>query len=268
MEEIIYKIDNWTIVKLLGGTAVILTSCFLFLSKGISAKIEKAITHSYDKKVLNIKGEIDKNNSILNSTIENYFSSSQKILDKRILAYELVWNSILEIRKKIPSGVLLIHQIMLDSELEDVNAFDKLDKNLKIGPLLRSYDSGVEVLKMVSDDEFLKYKPYLSDFTYKLFFTYRSLLGRVTHSFLYSYSKGEIYQWKKDKNLKQILNITLTNEELDYIFKIKVDSLTNIIDLIEYKILQDFRNSLNIKESTNDSIDYLKDIERILNIPK
>jgi hypothetical protein len=258
-------IDDWTIVKLLGGSALIMASFTALISKMLSTKIEKTINHNYDKKLQNLKGEIDRNNSILNSTIQNYFSSSQKILDKKILAYEIVWNSILQIKKDFPAGVLVVHQLITDSELEKEDAHKTLNDNEMIGTLLRSYNGQKEVEKMLNDDELLKYKPYLSDQTYKLFYTYRALIGRVTHSFILEFNKGLIYHWKKDESLKKILEVTLTSQELNYVFEIQLDSLSRIIELVEYKILQDFRSSLNIKDSTNDSIKYVKDIEEILN---
>lgn len=44
----------------------------------------------------------------------------------------------------------------------------------------------------------------------------------------------------------------------------KIHALHSLIELIEYKILQDFKKNLNIKESETDTIDYLKQIEALM----
>ena len=138
-----------------------------------------------------------------------------------------------------------------------------------MGPLLRSYDTNEEMKVFVDNGKILMlYKPYISDRSYKLYYSYQGLIGRVTHQFIWEYSKLKVFDWKKDKGIEDILKITLTEKELDYVKSLKIGSLNTLIDLLEYKILQDFRDALNIKDSTSDTISYLKDIEQILNTSK
>lgn len=269
MQELIYKLDNWTIIKLLGGVAVVLIAIIGFFSKYLLTRLTQSSQHSYNSEIENIRGEISKNNSFLTSLIQNYFSSSQKILDKKIQAYELLWTSILKIKESFPGGISLVYQLLPDYEIEKENAFEDLNTNPKMGPLLRSYDMDTEMKKLVDNGKsLLDLKPYISDNSYKLFYTYQGLIGRITHKFIWDFQKSKLYDWKKDDALKSILKVTLTDKELSYIMSIKITALNSLTELIEYKILQDFRNSLNIKDSTNDTVEYLKDIETILNKTK
>ncbi|MES2574308.1 MAG: hypothetical protein V4572_05155 [Bacteroidota bacterium] len=266
MQEIIYKMDNWTIIKLLGGITIVITSIIGFFSKYLLNRFSQSSSHSYNSKIESLKGEINKNNNLLTSLTQNYFSSSQKILDKKIQAYELLWTTIINIKNSFPAGISLVYQLLTYNEITEENAFEKLDRNPKMGPLLRSYEMVTEMSKITNDGKsLLNLKPYITDNTYKLFYTYQGLLGRVTHKFIWNFQNNKLYDWKKDEALKGILKITLTEKELNYIINIEINSLHSLIELIEYKILQDFRNSLNIKDSTNDTVEYLKDIETILN---
>ena len=266
MQEIIYKMDNWTIIKLLGGLTIVIASIIGFFSKYLLNRLSQSSSHSYNSKIESLKGDINKNNNLLTSLTQNYFSSSQKILDKKIQAYELLWTTIINIKNSFPSGISLVYQMLTYNEITEENTFEKLDKNPKIGPLLRSYEIITETSKIANyGKSLLNLKPYITDNTYKLFYTYQGLLGRVTSNFIWEFQNNKLYDWKKDEALKGILKITLTEKELNYIINIEINSLTSLIELIEYKILQDFRYSLNIKDSTNDTVEYLKDIETILN---
>jgi len=269
MEEIIYKIDNWSIIKLLGGFSITLIAIILFFSNYLKKILNRAIDYKYEKKLEDVKGEIEKNNSTLSSIIQNYFSSSQKILDKKIHAYEELWTSIIEFKSFIPGGINLVFQILTDEELNDNKAYENLQNNGTLGKMLSLYNHEEEMKKFANkEDRLMKFQPYISDEMYKLFFVYRALVGRITHQFIWEFQNKKVYNWKKDKSLNGLLMIVLTEKELKYIYSIEISALPNLLDLLEYKILQDFRTNLNIKDSTNDSIEYLIDIEKIFGISK
>jgi len=266
LQELVYKIDNWTIIKLLGGFATVLMLIIGFAYKIFIAKIEQATKYGYDKKIEEIKGDINRSNNIVDSITRNHLSSSQKLLDKKIEAYELLWSSILNIRDNFPPGIFLVHMLLIDSEIEKPDAFADLNNNPKIGPILRSYDRDDEMKKLIDNGKSLIIlKPYLSDSSFKLFNAYQVLIGRVTHQFIWDYKHSKIYVWKNDESLEEILRITLTDKELNYIKDLKLNSLAALINLLEYKILQDYRINLEIKETTTDTIEYLKDISKIIN---
>lgn len=264
MKEIIHTIDNWSIIKLLGGLALILTAIIYFISHYFQKRLEKAIDYKYDRKLENLKGGIEKSNSTLSSAFQHFFSASQKTLDKKIHAYEELWSSLIKIKFYLPPGINLIYQILTDDELNNKNAFRDLHEKGTLGTLISSYNHDEEMEKYSAEDPLMKVQPYISDKTYKLFFVYRALNGRVTHKFLWDFHSHKIYNWKNDKSLTELLKIVLSQKELDYIYSIRVSSYPNLLDLLEYKMIQDFRKNLDIKDSTNDSIEYLKDIEKIL----
>ncbi|GLB52278.1 hypothetical protein NBRC110019_13170 [Neptunitalea chrysea] len=78
MEDIIYKIDNWTIVKILGGVAVVLTAILTFFSNYFLTKFRQREQHNLNKKIENLKGELSKQQSTYSSIIDNYFNNSDR----------------------------------------------------------------------------------------------------------------------------------------------------------------------------------------------
>lgn len=265
MQEIIYKIDNWTLIKLIGGLAFAMTAIIGFFSKYLLTRLKQSSQHSYNSEIEKIKGDIVKNNGLLTSIIQNHLSSSQKILDKKIQAYEILWTTILKIRDSFPSGISLVYQMLTDYEISKENAFEDLNNNPKMGPMLRSYEMDAEMKKIIDNGKHpLDFKPYISDNSFKLYYTYHVLIGRITHKFIWEFQKKKLYDWKQDPAMKDLLKVTLTEKEIHYIMSLKITAFSALTELIEYKILQDFRNSLNIKDSTNDTVEYLKDIETLL----
>lgn len=190
MQEIIYKIDNWTITKIIGGFVGVLTILGTIFSKWLLTKLTQAGQHNYDKRLEDLRGQINRNNGILSSIIQNYFSSSQKLLDKKIEVYDLLWSSILKIRDELPSGISLLYQISSDDELNKSTAFNYFNDNPKLGPQLKTYKIEKDVMPIVENERTLvPYRPFLSDNSYKLYSTYYSLIGRMTFQFIQNYSK-------------------------------------------------------------------------------
>lgn len=265
MQEVIYEISNWTIFKFLGGFTIIISAVMAFLSKYLLTRITQSSQHAYNNEIEKIRGEIGKHNELLTLIIQNHLASSQKILDKKIQAYEILWSNILEIRNNLPSGISLVYQIFLEDELTKDNAFEMLNDNPKVGPILRSYNTDSEMKKDVeAKKSLLKLRPYISDDSIKLFHSYEGIIGRITYKFIWDYAKNTVYNWKKDTAFKSILEVSLTEKEINYIMDTKIHALHSLIELIEYKILQDFKKNLNIKESETDTIDYLKQIEALM----
>lgn len=257
--------DNWTIVKLLGGFSVISTGIIIFISNYLKKITERSVNYRFEKRLEGFKGEIEKNNQFISSIIQNYFSSSQKILDKKIQAYEELWKSMIKIKAIIPSGINLTFQIFTDEELNNTNAYFNL-QNLSIN---LDYNVDDEMKNFFDvEDNLMKFQPYISDKIYKLFFVYRSVIVRVTHQFISTYNTKKVYNWKNDEGISNLLAIILTEKETKYIYSLPFSAFPNLLDLIEYKFVQDFRTNLDIKDSTNDSIGYLKDLEKIIEISK
>jgi len=265
MQEVIYEISNWTILKFLGGFTIVISAVMAFFSKYLLTRLTQSSQHAYNTEIEKIRGEIGKHNNLLTSIIQNHLSSSQKILDKKIQAYEMLWSNILEIRNNFPSGISLVYQIFMDDELAKDDAFEMLNNNPKMGPIFRSYNTDSEIKKNVEGKKsLLKLRPYISDDSIKLYHSYEGIIGRITYKFIWDYAKNRVYNWKKDNAFKSILALSLTDKEINYIMDTKIHALHSLIELIEYKILQDFKKNLNIKESETDTINYLKQIEALM----
>jgi uncharacterized membrane-anchored protein YhcB (DUF1043 family) len=264
----IYEIESWTLIKLLGGFAFVIVAAIGFLSKIFLTKVAHSSQHSYNRRLEDIKGEIDKSNNLLNSITSNYFSASQKIVDKKIIAYEILWKNFQRTREDFPSGISLVYQLLHDDEIEKENAYEDLDSNPKMGPVLRKHSQHEEMRKMIdTTKELTDFRIYLSEKSYALVKSYQGIIFRVTHMFIWEYEKKKLYQWKKDDAIITYMKSNFNEKEIAYINGIKVGALDNVLNLFEYKILKDIKKNLLITDSENDSIAYLKELQDKITSP-
>ncbi|WP_461791556.1 hypothetical protein [Pedobacter sp.] len=230
-------------------------------------RLQQSGKYQGDKKIEFQRGDIAKYNAILSSFFQNHLAASQKIFDTRVKAYEALWEKVLKLKEEFPAGIALVYQLLMDDELNAEDAFQSLDKNPKFGPTLRSYDHDKEMIKLVDSKSLLpKFRPYIADKSHQLFVTYNSLYGRITHSFIWNYQKGILYNWKKDEALISILQISLTANELKFVMQQKSRALNSLAEMLEYKIMADMREQLQISDSQKDSIQYIKDIDRLIHL--
>ncbi|HRG88938.1 MAG TPA: hypothetical protein PLW44_07980 [Chitinophagales bacterium] len=260
MNDIIYSLDNWSIIKLVGGLGVVILGLISILNNVLLSSHKFHLDRSIEK----FKNELNKENSLLNSIIQNHFSSSQKLIENKIVAYSKLWECTLFVKDTFPSSVSLVFFLFPDRWFLQKNAFEELTKSDKMVAGLDSIEENYVVNKILtSQPNLLIHKFYLSDVSYNLFFTYRALIGRVTNEFLFAYRNKEVYFWKSDEFLVEMLKVSLSPDELKYVMEAKVDSLKILMDLIEVKIVQEIRANIGISNSPADTIKVVKDIEKI-----
>jgi len=265
LEEIIHRIDNWSIIKLLGGTAAVLALVLGWFSKYFIRRLDQRNQHSFDKRLEEIKGAITKGNNTLNTTIGSYLSSSQKILDKKIQAYETLWASVTKLKGDMAQGIFFVHDIFPYKWFAEHSSFEKLNNNRNLGPAIRAYSIDKNVTVLLDNYKQIEAcKPYVTDKSYMRYYAYQAVIGRFTHEFIDAYSNRKLYCWKEDSHLNDIIKVILTEEEIKNIYDLELGSITRLVNLLEYKILEDIRSTLSIKDNTEDTISYLKQIESIL----
>jgi DNA-directed RNA polymerase subunit F len=264
MEDLVYQIDNWSIVKLLGGFAAILA----LFGKIIYKRLKFIWDKSAKKELEQIKSELQKSNSTLNNLQSSYLSHIEKFQDKKIEASTVLWNSVIEIKENIPSSLALILSIYPSSDLTN----EILDQENRYG------ESMGQRLAMINEGDMMKimppatkiesYRPFLNIELYRLFKLYVAVIGRVTFIVVNNYKNGNLNGWKNDDHLIQILKQALTKEELGYIKTQQIGSFDNLVHLLQIKIENEIQKTLSGKDFSKDTIDQLKELEKLSSTAK
>lgn len=212
-----------------------------------------------EKEIKRLEGEVNQSNSTLNSAIQSYFASSEKLLDKRVEAYEALWGALMNTKNSFSNPIYDIYNFLTDEEIDADNAFDRISATFMMEDKISNNNIKGD-LDGISNNIALmnQYMPYISSNSHTLLIVYAKAIGRISYNFYKEYSKQSIYSWKKDKPLMRLLSHALTKKEIEYINNIQLSSLATAINTIEYKILQEIQQSLNISHSAEDAIEHVK----------
>ena len=262
MEELINDLNNWALFKLFGGIGVVLSAIIIFISKLFNERIIQKWREGSNQRLEELKGLINKNNSVVGTLTQQIGQNFQKILDKRIKATELFWDRILKIKSSIPPVVHLCYQILLDDELNN-----KTLDNTSTGfgsqiAKLSMNDFSDELAK--NSEDINKLRPFISEELWVLMYAYQGFIGRTVYLLVDGYEKGEIKNWKEDSGVKQIVNTVLIKDELEYILKLKIHAYDSMLQLIENKILNELKRLISSDDLTQNSLTELKKINQIL----
>lgn len=262
MEELINNIDNWELFQLFGGLGVVLSAVIIFISKLLNERIIQKWKEISNHRLEELKGLINKNNSVVTTLTQQIGQNFQKVLDKRIEATKVFWDRILKMKSSIPSVVHLCYQIVLDEELNN-KTLDKTKSGFgsQISKLSLN-DFSNELIK--NSDEINKLRPFISEQLWVLMYAYQGFIGRTVFLLIDGYKQREIKPWKKDSGIKQIVQTVLTEDELKYILDLRVHSYDSMLQLLENKILNELKRLISSEDLTQNSLSELKKINQIL----
>lgn len=243
--------------------STIITIALSFIMYWIYIKIKGSIEHGNNKQTEELKGEISKNNALLNSTVQSYFKSSEKLIDKKIEAYCLLWETAQKVKDHILPEMETIYNILTNDEIGDINAFEKIGKASHIN----EYRRLMTEVELKSTHDFTKkvalHRPFISDKAFKLFIVMQIFILRLRYKFIESYINREIYDWKKDKATVGVLRASLKENEINHIMNIDIYSLRTLIEIFELKIIQTTKRDLNINHTAEDAVQYVRKMEEL-----
>ena len=262
MEALINNLDNWTIIKLFGGSSIVLVGITIFISKLINERIIRNWQKTSDKELTELKGKLNQNNSIISTLTSQVGQNFQKLLEKRIEASEIYWANLIRMKSTIPAVVHLSYEIFLDEELTTEN-LDKTKSNFGREISEISDINFIDNLTFFSET-IIKVRPFLSDKLWLIMYAYQGFIGRTVHLMIEGYRQNKIIPWKKDNGIIQIVQTVLTTKEFEYIVNMQVHAYDSMLQLIENKAIEEIKKLISSQELANDSLQLLKQMEDII----
>lgn len=254
------EISYWEIVQLIGGISVVVTGLIIAAWKLMFEKIIQSWKETSELRVSELRGWLEKENTILNSISQQYGESFQILLDQRIKAVNIYWRKILELKSTIPAIVKLSYDILHESEI----TYENLSCNDNFGPVINDLSIEDITNELTKHSTEIKIRrPFLSEELWSLMFTLQGFIGRSIYLIVDGYKKEKIKNWKKDHGIKQILSSNLSSEELEYAYDQSVKSYDTIIRLIENKMLQEIQLLISNEELTSDTLTAIKKINSV-----
>ena len=264
MVELVYRIDNWSIIKIIGGLGVLLTGSVTLVATAILDRYRVKWRHDASQNLEEIKVELAQNSSTLLNIQSNFLHYQQTNHAKKLEAIEAVWLATLEIKKGIPPPVAFTLQFLDDSEVKNSTIDSRNKKGESIGQMMSKLDPSLDTIFIIEPSEAVhRLRPFITAELFSLFKTYVGIIGRVTHMSIINYKKGTLTTWKHDTAVESLLRSSLSEDEFAYIMEDKVGSLNHMSNLLELKMLDNIREGISGKDVNSENIQELKRLEKI-----
>ena len=149
MEEIIYKLNDWTIIKIVGGLGGVISAIILFLNKLTIEKLKMVWDKNAKEDLQEIKSNLAQNNSTLASLQMNYVQHQQNTQIKRIEAVEKIWVAVLNVHQRIPDPVKLALSILKDDEINNKTLENPEKNGRSLGKLISKLHPEKDTLQIL-----------------------------------------------------------------------------------------------------------------------
>lgn len=214
----------------------------------------------YQRRIESLKGDIQKNNAIMESSLNIFSQGYNQAQEKRLAAIEEMWDNVLKIRE-FSSKIVTFYTIFLPKEYNS-------KENMYLTSLKKHLPSEEELVNFITSmDGLEKKRPYLGEELWILFTIYRAFSGRLVLIFKRSVDESNIRQWHQDSGLMQLLEAAFTKKEYEEFIRNKLGrhhSLTEAINIIEQKILKEFNNTLTGTYASEESFQQATKIQNLL----
>lgn len=238
-----------TIATLFGGAS----GCFVYyLTKTyFTERIKQSIKHEYDDKLENLRGDLNRNHTILNTVLASQNQTFQSGQNERLSAIKTLWANYLIIRNSL-EVVNSIDDILLEKEFNTLytnqwQGNDLVDKALQT----ISLDRLTELANTQAAIEAIR--PFLNEQIWLNIIYLKSFSGRL----IYLYHKGsrerKIKHWKNDAPLLKLVKDALTDNEFQFILKANISSVKSFQNFIEQKILNEIHNIITGQSAADNS---------------
>ena len=261
MEELLNSIDNWTIIKLVGGLTLVISSLISFIAYFIKDSVINKWKSNYQKELELLKADSAKNNSILNNltnSISHIYLSSNT---KRIDALELVWSNMMRIKENQPNLTMMSYSILIKSEFLKIPYTDNKYTRASVDEFRPEeyFEKHHKLVKEISVK-----RPFIGEKLWSIFFTYQAFLGRLNFLLQDGLKKGELTYWHDDLNfIKQVLRMAIKQEEMDKLLVDNITSFHNILNFLEFKAINDINEQITGKRMTEESVNYAIELSKI-----
>lgn len=254
MKEFIENIDNWTLIKYVGGITIALSSIISFIAYFIRDYLLNKWKAKYEIDLEVLRAKFSQNNSILDnltSSLSNIYLASNQ---RRVEHLESVWEGMVDLKKNMPAITATAYNILTREEIENLphskNSFAKAS--------IDSFDSMTYFTshsKVTAKIELSR--PFIGDKLWEVFFTYQAFIGRLTFLMQDGLEKGKVTYWKDDLNfINQILGTVIKPEELKKLIENDITAFNNILTFLEFKAINDISEQLTGKRMTNESVEH------------
>lgn len=219
---IIASLGGWVLITYLGSK---------YLSERIADKMLIKWKSKEDKKLEQLRSEIQKEHMIFSSILTSFSSIQQNNYPEKITAIKDLWSCVLSVRESAS-----LPMICYDTFMED--EYSKPQNDSKINAWFQHFITD----DFMSEGNEIRAKaelnrPFLGERLWFSFEMYDHFVGRSKVLLWNGYDLNNIICWHKDSMIKSILNQTFTENEIKEVCSGKIESFRKAKNIFENYIL-------------------------------
>ena len=254
---------DWTTITVILLSFVIWTVCVRAFPKVLATSVLKYVEHDYNKKLEELRGDIQASNSAIVSSV-NYLTESQAELRSKVIsAVEALWLATEKMHEAYSPILGLI--VMLTPEELDACVSGRESAGLR--SVLEEHGDGVQIFaettknigSQLSGSEII----YVSSRLWLLYETILRVYGRIGYLVGRSLRDGKYHDWKRDKPMMSILRQTLTNDQINSAKESTIGGTHDILSWLKAEFVKEaselVRGSRELAHSVSEIHGILKD---------
>jgi hypothetical protein len=228
--------DVIVIIISFAATSAVWLGILKLFGKGYLEKLNRDWKTKQEKDIVELK-----------SSFQIFQSSTDVVQKRRIEAVEELWRSVMELRDLVDP--LLSYETYSKSEsstpLQKQALQDWFNEISEFEPFSK------EVQKLIKHD--LKLRPFLTNGAWKYYHVYRGFIFRIMTEAIVAKQKSEkIPNWKEEADIRSLLKLVFTDEELDIVYKSDFESYNFIFVYLEESLLIEINRILSGESNIRD----------------
>lgn len=246
------------------------------LRRWIIERLGSGIKHEYDLKLETFKARLeeqrefslaelrtntDRQSAIMAMAHSAFIAGQGAAMNRTLDAIDRLWNQVLYFRSGF-AGMMTLLDILVPNEyagLQDHKNFQKYLDEISIKNQLKFFRESDEKIEVV--------RPYVGEYLWALFFSYRAINLRIIYLVRESTanpSKREKIEWFKDEGIRGLLGIVLGKHGIEEFDKQQISKISWLRRVVEAKILDATKQITSGKGYSSESLQQASQIQQAI----
>ena len=228
--------SDWTTVILAALTSAGTTGALaIFLRDTYTAWLQKRIQFGFDRDLEAVRASVSESSHTM-SLAHNVLSESVgAVRERRLNSYDVLWKALLDLRSVAPEFTTF-NNVLTREEMRSPQHLEKSARRIPFPALFErpEFTQEMEV-----------HRPYVGELAWAYFYTARQVIGRVRYLHSRDGKDGRHTSWLEDTGLREVLQATLTTEELEQFNSVTLGHLGLVQSFFDNKFLAEMRTVLS-----------------------
>ena len=266
MGQLINTIDNWTLVRLVGGLALIVSAVVGFFTGVLRDYMGSRWRANQERDLESLKHQFGRTEMLLNSLTATGSHAYLATNERRLDHFQKLWNAMIRIKGLFPTLATMAYSILTRAEVENLPTTDK--------PSMRStiqrfdpdkyFDAQYSIVSEIESS-----RPFVGQRAWNAFFSYQALHGRLVYLLQAGLSKGKVTYWIDDRSfIDQVLGISIAPDNIATLLRDEPMAFHNIRNFLELEIVNEIGEQTSGSAAMKETVKQAQELSEAMSSAK